>query len=317
MIKELLIQLFEILIYPGLLFLFVAALLADWIDRKLYARMQNRQGPPWYQPLADFVKLISKETIIPKHAVGKHLFRVLPYLAISAVVVCIFFIPISGSLALMSFQGDLIAAAYLLSIPTMCFFLIGWTSSSPYSAVGAMRVLTQFFAYEVPMILVLIGPAIVAGSWRIEDIAYYYSANPSMMFVNILGFIVALITMQGKLERVPFDIPHAETEIVGGVFTEYSGKLYGFIKLAISIEMIVVAALFNAVFMGGSLGLEGFLGFLLFCFKVLIIILISAIIRSAMARVRIEQMINFCWRVLVPIAMLQLIISIIARAFHG
>lgn len=313
--KDILQQLFYILIYPGLLFLAVAGLASDWIDRKLYARMQNRMGPRWFQPLADFVKLVSKETIIPK-SVDSYLFKVLPYIAIAAIVTCVFMIPIHSAESVIDFNGDLIAVAYMLSIPTMCFFLIGWYSDSPYAAVGSMRVLTQFFAYEVPLTLVLIGPAIVAGSWSIQDIAYFYASNPVMMFINIIGFGVALITMQGKLERVPFDIPHAETEIVGGPFTEYSGKLYGFIRMAFSIEMIVVAALFNAVFLGGSLGLGGILGFLVFCVKVLAIIFFSALIRSLMARFRIEQMIDFCWRILTPLAMLQIIISIIVRAMY-
>jgi NADH-quinone oxidoreductase subunit H len=313
--KEILCQLFSILIYPGLLFLIVIGLAADWADRKLYARMQNRQGPPWYQPLADFVKLVSKETIIPK-SVDSCLFKVLPYIAVAAVSTCIMMIPLNGSDALLSFSGDLIATAYLLSIPTMCFFLIGWYSSSPYAAVGSMRVLTQFFAYEVPLTLVLISPAIIAGSWSIADISYYYCLKPVMMFINLPGLIVALITMQGKLERVPFDIPHAETEIVGGVFTEYSGRLYGFIRLAMSMEMVVVAALFSAVFLGGSLGAEGFWGFLVFLIKLSGFVFVSALIRSLMARVRIEQMINFCWRMLTPLAMLQAVIAILVRAFY-
>ncbi|MDR0646449.1 MAG: NADH-quinone oxidoreductase subunit H [Elusimicrobiota bacterium] len=308
-IKEILCQLFSILIYPGLLFLAVAGLTADWLDRKLYARMQNRQGPPWFQPLADFVKLVSKETIIPK-SVDSFLFKVLPYIAVAAVVSCAMMIPFDGGEALIDFPGDLIVTAYFLSIPIMCFFLIGWYSSSPYAAVGSMRVLTQFFAYEVPLTLVLISPAIIAGSWSISDIAYYYYINPLMILFNILGFAVALITMQGKLERVPFDIPHAETEIVGGVFTEYSGKLYGFIRLAVSIEMIIVCALISAVFLGGSLGFEGIAGFMVFAVKLLFLIFISALIRSLMARVRIEQMINFCWRVLTPLAIVQIIIAV-------
>lgn len=315
-ILDILLQLFYILVFPGLLFLVVFGLLADWVDRKLYAKMQNRQGPPWFQPFADFIKLLSKETIIPKYA-EKPMFGILPYVAIAAIVTSVFMIPIYNETSLVDFQGDLIAVAYLLSIPTMCFFLVGWSSSSPYSSVGSMRVLTQFFAYEVPMTLVLISPAIVSGTWNIQDITYFYATHPWMMLVNILGFIVALITMQGKLERVPFDIPHAETELVGGVFTEYSGGLYAFIRLSMSIEMIVVAALFNAVFLGGALGFDGIIGFAIFCVKLFVLIWISALIRSAMARIRIEQMINFCWRLLVPAAILQIIISIIVRLIYA
>lgn len=309
---DIIIQILEILIFPGLLFLAVFALICDWVDRKLYARMQNRMGPPWYQPLADFIKLIAKETIIPKHA-DKKMFKLLPYVSIAAVVTVMFMIPLISPQARVNFQGDLIVVAYLLSIPTMCFFLAGWSSASPYASIGAMRIITQFFAYEVPLTLVLLGPAILANSWNIADISAFYTANPMLMLVNFLGFIVAIITLQGKLERVPFDIPHAETEIVGGVFTEYSGKLYGFIRLAMSMELIAVAALFSAIFMGGPLGQKGIAAFIIFCAKLLVIVWLSTLIRSLMARVRIEQMINFCWKILVPLSILQIIISIIAK----
>jgi NADH-quinone oxidoreductase subunit H len=164
-----LLPLAYILIFPGFLFLAVYGLLLQWVDRKLCAVMQNRMGPPWFQPYADFIKLLAKEVIVPEEASGS-MFRVLPFFALAAVMTALVCIPV-GHGALCSFQGDLIVVVYLLTIPTVTFFLAGWSSKSPYSTVGSMRVLTQLFAYEVPLMLSLIGPAILAGSWNITEIA--------------------------------------------------------------------------------------------------------------------------------------------------
>lgn len=217
LVKGILTQLFYIAVYPGLLFLASYGLFCEWFDRKLYAQMQNRQGPHWYQPVADFIKLLSKEVVVPSNVTMVKMFKVLPFVAISAIVTTALMVPFHSVESVINFQGNLIAALYLLTIPTITFFLVGWTSQSPYSAIGSMRVLTQLFAYEIPLMTAMLSPAILAGSWNIADIALFFSANPLLMFVNIIGLFVSLIALQGKLERVPFDIPHAETEIVGGV----------------------------------------------------------------------------------------------------
>jgi len=298
-----------------MLFLAVYGFFCEWVDRKLYAQMQNRKGPTLLQPVADFIKLLSKEVIIPSNTIDKTLFKNLPFAAIAAITATALIIPIHSMSGVISFDGDLVAVVYLLTIPTICFFLIGWSSQSPYSGIGAMRVLTQLFAYEVPLLLVLLGPAVLAGSWNIADVSKYFAAHPLLMFVNILGFVIAIITVQGKLERVPFDIPHAETEIVGGSFVEYTGRLYGFIRLTFSMEMVVVCALINAVFLGGTFGLGGVLGFLVFFVKTMILIFLLSLIRALMARVRIEQMVNFCWKYLAPLSMLQIAVNILVRSF--
>jgi len=313
--NDILWQLFVIAIYPGMFFLIVYGLFCQWADRKLYAQMQNRKGPGLMQPLADLIKLLSKEVVIPKNVTEVRMFKILPYIAVAAVTTAALMIPFESAESAVSFQGNLIVVLYILTIPTLTFFLIGWSSQSPYSAIGSMRVLTQLFAYEVPLMLSMLSPAILADSWNTSDIALFYAGRPLLMLVNIIGFVVALVALQGKLERVPFDIPHAETEIVGGVFTEYSGRLYGFIKLALDMEMVVVAALINAVFLGGSFGLSGVAGFGLFLVKTLCIVFILALIKSLMARVRIEQMLAFCWKYLAPLSILQLVINIAVRSF--
>jgi len=305
------IPLAQILIFPGFLFLATYGMLLQWVDRKLCAVMQNRMGPPWFQPLADFIKLLAKEVIVPDEA-DNTMFRVLPYFAMAAVMTAMVSIPV-GETALFSFQGDLVAVIYLLTIPTVTFFLAGWSSKSPYSTVGSMRVLTQLFAYEVPLMLALIGPAILAGTWNISEISAFFAAHPSLIPAQLLGFLAAIIALQGKLERLPFDIPHAKNEIAGGQFTEYSGRLLDFFLLAVDMELVVGAALLNAVFLGGALGLTGIAAIALFLAKTLAITFLLALLKVLMARIRIEQMINFCWKYLAPVAMAQVLFDIFLK----
>ena len=303
---------FSLLVFPGLLFLGAYGTFAEWVDRILYARMQNRVGPPIYQPVADFIKLMAKEVIIPE-AADKGLFRVLPVVAVASVCTAMLMVPAWGPAGVVSFQGDLVAVLYLLTIPTATFFLAGWCSSSPYATVGSVRALTQLFAYEVPLFLSVVGPAILAGSLSVADIAAAFTANPLFIAVNLPGLAIALLALQGKLERVPFDIPHAETEVVGGPFTEYSGGLLALFLLATDMEMVVGAALLSAVFLGGSLALPGALGFVAFLAKTLGIVFVLSLTRALMARIRIEQMIGLCWKVLAPVALLQIIADILIK----
>ncbi len=300
------------LVFPGFLFLSFYGMACEWVDRKLYARFQNRIGPPWYQPEADFIKLMAKEEIIPE-AADPVMFRMLPVVALAAVLTAFLYIPVWGTQAAFSFEGDLVVVFYLLTIPTLTFFLAGWHSTSLFATIGSVRNLTQLFAYEVPLLLVLLGPALLAGTWSISGITAFFVKHPVYLFANFLGFLVALIAAQGKLERVPFDIPEAETEIVAGSFTEFSGKLLGIFRLAIDLEMVVVATLLSAVFWGGSLGLHPVLGFILFIVKTMVIVVIFTIFRSVMARIRIEQMMKFCWNILAPAALLQLLINVVLK----
>lgn len=304
--------LFQILVFPGFIFLSVFGLAAEFIDRKLYARLQNRVGPPWYQTFADFLKLLGKEDIVPSEA-NARMFKLMPLFAITAGVTPFFCIPTWRQEALYSFNGDIIVVLYLLTIPALTFFIGGWYSTSLYARIGSVRTLTQLFAYEVPMFMGLLAPALLADSWSISRISLFYSRHPWCWALNLLGFGVSLIALLGKLEKVPFDIPEAETEIVAGSFVEYSGRLLAFFRLSLSIEMIVGSALLAAVFLPFGLGLDPRLGFILFVIKVLFIVTILAVLRTIFARLRIDQMIVFCWKYLAPVALIQLILDLLLK----
>ena len=301
-----------ILVFPGFLFLSIAGMFLEYVDRKLYAKMQNRVGPPWFQPFADFVKLLAKENLVPGKG-KKIMFRILPFFALAAIATSMMYIPVWGTKAVFSFNGDIIVVLYLLSIPTLTFFLAGYSSQSLFSLIGAVRTLTQFFAYEVPLFLTFLSAALLAGSWSISDISAFYNQHHWYWLFNILGFGVSMIALLGKLEKVPFDIPEAETEIVGGTFTEYSGKLLAMFRLAIDIEVVVCAALVAAVFLPFGMDLHPALVFVLFIVKVLFIVALLSLLRTVFARLRIDQMVDFCWKYIAPLSFLQLIINIIVQ----
>jgi len=300
-----------ILIFPGLLFLSFYGTALEFVDRKVYARLQSRKGPPWFQPIADLIKLLGKETIVPGDA-NRLLFLGLPVLALTAVTTAFLSVPIWGTEAVMSFSGDMIVVLFLLTLMPLSFFVAGWNSSSMYSTIGAQRVLTQLFAYEVPLLMAIMGPALLVGSWSLSDIAAFYAANPLLALLNLPGFAVALLAAQGKLERVPFDTPEAETEIVAGAFTEYNARPLALFRLAVDMELVVLPAIFAAVFIP-IFSANPIIGFLLFLVKTLVIVIVLTMLRAAMARLRVEQMLRFCWTILMPLALLHLLINLIAK----
>ena len=311
----------QILIFPGFLFLIVYSLIFEFLDRKMVARLQNRMGPPFYQPLADFLKLIGKEVIIPQGA-DKKIFPAMPVVALAAVAAAFLYVPTYKISSVYPLEGDLIVVLYFLTLPTLTFFLAGWYSTSVYATIGSVRVLTQLFSYEAPLLMALLAPAILAENtlslaenalnWSLSGLAHYYSQHPLYVLINIPSLVVTLIACQGKLERVPFDLPEAETEIVAGAFVEYSGRLYALFHLAIDAELVVVSSVIAAVFLP-FYSSNPAVGLALFIARTLAVLFVLALFRAVMARVRIEQMVQFCWRILAPLAIFQLALNLILR----
>jgi NADH-quinone oxidoreductase subunit H len=169
------------------------------------------------------------------------------------------------------------------------------------------------FAYEVPLFMGLFAPALLADSWTISDISQFYIDHPAYGLFNIIGFVVSLVALLGKLEKAPFDIPEAETEIVAGTFTEYSGRLYAFFRLSIDIEMVVGASLLASVFLPFGLKEEAVIGFFVYLLKVLLVVFLLTLARTIFARLRIDQMVRFCWKYLVPLALVQLLVILFVK----
>lgn len=305
-------DLFYILIFPGVLFLLVFALYAQFIDRKIYARLQNRVGPPWFQPFADLIKLLAKEEVIPCDA-NPRMFGVAPLFALTGAITAFLYIPLWQPHSLFSFNGDILVVLYLLTIPTLAFFIGGWYSTSLYARIGSVRSMTQLFAYEVPLFMGILAAALLADTWSLGEISLFYSAHPGYWLFNIVGFAVSIIALLGKLEKTPFDIPEAETEVVAGSFTEYSGRLFAILRMTLDAELVVGASLLVAVFLPFGIVFNPVIAFVIYMLKVLALIALISLLRTIVARLRIDQMINFCWKYMVPLALAQLLFNLILK----
>lgn len=289
-------------LFPSGLFVILYGLSYEWVERKMVARLQNRAGPRWFQPFADVVKLLSKEEVVPA-GVDKILFLALPITALAGGLTAALYVPLFGLDPVGSFSGDLIVTLYLLSLLTLCAGLAGANTLTRFSLIGATRSLTQVFSYEAPFMLALLGPAIVAGSWQISEINAY--ADGRWLFLTQpLGFLVALFGLMGKLEQPPFDAPEAETEIVAGALTEYSGRGLALFRLGKGVELVVGLTLIAAFYLGG---VSDPLSFLL---KTVILLLVLASLQTLLTRLRIDQVVRF-WRYGALLALLQMVALII------
>jgi NADH-quinone oxidoreductase subunit H len=292
------------LVFPGGIFILLCGFAYEWVERKMVARLQNRIGPRWFQPVADIIKLLSKEEVIPD-GVNRFLFTGLPIAALAGALTAALYVPLAGIAPSYSFQGDLIVTLYLLSLLTLCIGIAGANTLTRFTLIGATRTLTQVFSYEAPFLLALFGPAIVAGSWQISTINHY-AAGHWLIISQPLGFIVAMIGLMGKLELPPFDAPEAETEIVAGALTEYSGRGLALFRLGKGVEMVVALTLIAAFYLGGISNP------ILFLLKTLVLLLSLAGLQTLLTRFRIDQVVHW-WRIGALLALFQMFALIVLQ----
>ncbi len=285
--------------------------------------MQNRMGPTFtgpgglLQPLADMIKLLTKQEITPRD-VRKNAFRFAPILAFSVIVFAVCFLPIDGSSVIPNagFAGDLIFVMALISVANFLMFLAGWSSTNPYSSIGAARVLTQFLGYDIPLMMLAIAPAFLAGSLTIANIVAVQSSWLPFLVLAPWAFVLFVVTLQAELEKDPFDVPHAESEVVGGHETEYSGAKLAFLHLARDVQIVFGAGLVTVLFLGGASGpipfgfLPQFWGALWFVLKTVAVVIISEYLTVLFARLRIDQVVRANWRIFLPLSVLSLILTI-------
>ena len=322
---EIIFALFYIFIFPGFLFISFFSMTVQWIDRKLGAKFQKRVGPPFIQPLADFIKLLTKEDIIPAKADSK-MFTIVPIIGLTSVLTAFIYIPFYMVDSPVSFSVDLLVVLYLLTVPTLAIFLAGWNSSNLFGQVGSMRAITQLISYEIPFFIAMLIPAILAGSWSITEIMNYQVDHFWFILTPAaLAFLIAIISLQGKLERLPFDSPEAETEIVGGPLVDVSGRRVALFKFMLDVEMVVGSALIAVLFLGGGdlfidmssmhWFIVDLIGFIVLLVKILVIVLILSVIKFSVARLRIDQMVKFSYRFMIPLSLLQLAIVILMKMY--
>lgn len=300
----------EVFLFPGFLFLFSLAFFIEWLDRKLVAKFQNRYGPLHVgpkgilQPVADFIKLLSKEDITPAMA-DKVPLIAMPLLMLTLAITPLFLIPIAYSSALISFEGDLIAVMFIMTLIALLLFAGAWVSTNRFSTIGGVRAGLQMFGYEIPLNIAMIGPAIGAGSLSISEIVKWQSHGLWFILTQPLGFAILSICLLAHLQMVPFDIPEAETEIVSGWLVEFSGKKLALIRLARNFKLILAASLMTSLYMGGTSGLWQ-LNPLTYFIKLVVCVFILSNLRALFARYRIDQFLAGVWRYLTPLALLQI-----------
>ncbi len=301
------------LVFPGLLFASLVGLFYVGIDRKVTGHMQHRIGPPIWQEYLDVGKLLSKEDITPG-AAQSFIFNIVPLVSLGAIVTVMLFLPVTSAQPALTSVADLIVIIYLLNIPAICVMLGGYSSGSPFGALGAGRHVVQLFSYEFVFILAIIAVVARVGSLSLGTVVDFQAQQGWLVLDWRLlpAVIAALIAAQGKLLRVPFDIPEAESEIVHGALTEYSGPKLAIWRLAYDIETIVVAGLLAALFFGGPttyvIGGTQIPGIVDFLIKTLAIVLLATTLRNIMARLRIDQALKFYWSFAALLAIISLVL---------
>jgi NADH-quinone oxidoreductase subunit H len=301
--------LLHFLIYPGLVFTAIIGWFFEWIARKLTARFQNRVGPPIYQPFIDFIKLISKDMLIPS-ASGRTMFIMMPMVAFASVLVLTMLIPIISSEPIFGFVGDVIVIMYLLIMIGIATMLCGSSSANPFGGVGASREMLLLISFELPLIISILTVVIEADSLEMREIITS-QAGGVFALTAPLALVAFFLAMQAELGMLPFDQAEAETEIVDGVFVEYSGGLLGINRLTHDMKLFVMTSLCVALFFGGPVswfGMPCIVGHLIKC---IILLAVVALIATVTARVRIAQAFKFFWVIVTPIALVNLIWVII------
>lgn len=294
----------------GFLLTAVVGLLASWIDRKVTARVQYRVGPPLLQPIIDIIKLLGKETVIPK-GISKATFFGAPLVGLSSVIVVSALLWLNNFNAEKTFMGDLIVVVYMLTIPSLSLIMGGFASRNPYASLGASREMKLILAYELPFLLAIAVPVIKSGmSIKLGELLSYQTQNGAFMgsLSGTLAFVVALLCVQAKLGLVPFDVAEAETEITGGLLIEYSGPGLAIYRLMKNMLLCTLPLFLMILFMGGF-RLDG-IHLLNGILKYVGIVALITVIRNTNPRVRIDQAVGFFWGKMTGIAIIAVLLAI-------
>jgi len=301
---------FDVFVFPGVLFTAVLGLMAGWLDRKVSARFQYRVGPPLFQNFNDFFKLLGKETILVKSGVS-WLFVAAPlagFAVMSLVATAVGVALFSGRSA----GADLLVVMYLLMLYSVLVVLGGSSPGNVYSSLGAGREVKLLLADELPFILACLVPIIRSG-YQIKLTAILAHQSEQGMLVGsvsgALAFVVGLLAVQAKMALPPFHIPEAETELIAGPFIEYGGPLLAFWKLNQFMMFVVFPFLLILLFWGGF-PLAG-LGVLWGVLKYLLILVLIILIKNTNPRVRTDTAIAFFWKYLSPLALAAVVLAVL------
>ena len=296
------------------------------LERKLLGRFQARLGPNrvgafgMMQPLADVIKLVSKEAFTPNTAVP-WMMAIAPLISIVTAVAALAIIPFGapgswgGTFGLYGLDVS-IGILYFFAFGSLAFYglmLGGWASGSKYSFLGAMRSAAQLISYEVAIGLSLLGVVITAGSMSLVDIVETQESFLSWYILpQFVGFLIFMVAGFAEASRPPFDLPEADAELVGGYNTEFGGMRFGSFFMAEYIEVVIISGIATAVFLGGWHGFgPEWLGPLWFLAKMLAVIILFIWVRATLPRLRYDQLMSFGWKILLPLATLNVLVTAI------
>lgn len=298
---------------------------ATWFERKFAGRIQSRMGPtyvgPWglLQPIADAFKLLQKEDIVPQ-AADKTLFNLAPPLTLIFALSVAAVVPFSPGLLASDMD---IGVLWILAISGLMVFpvwMAGWASNNKYALLGGMRAVAQGISYEIPLVMSAMVPVVLADSMSLSDIIKYQTEHGWFAFWPIgpgaVAFVIFFLASLAEANRIPFDIPEAESELVSGPSTEYTGMKFGLFYMAEYLHTFLVSAIAAALFFGGWDG-PFWDGLLWMVLKAVGFFVFLTWIRWSLVRFRSDQLMDICWKYLVPISLVTLLWAAIAVHVGG
>ena len=290
----------------------VNALFLIWMERKVSAHMQLRLGPMEVGPhgavqtVADALKLMGKELITPDE-VDKPIFWLAPVVVFLPVLLSFLVIPFSQTLIIREMNVGIVLILAFSTMAVLAILMAGWSSNNKYAVFGAIRSVAQNIAYEIPLLITVMSIILMVGSFSLSDIVAAQNRH-WFILVQPLAFILFITCATAETNRAPFDLPEAESELVAGFHTEYSGMRFALFFLAEYTNMFIVSAVATVLFLGGWHGpiLPGVIWFLL---KVYAMIFLMMWFRWTFPRVRFDQLITFAWKILIPLSFANLLLT--------
>ena len=299
---------------------FALVIFTIWLERKLYGRIQDRIGPnrvgPWgiFQTFPDMIKIFTKEYITPIGA-DKIVYNLAPILSVSAVLLTWAVIPFAPTIVGSDLNVGVIYLMAVGSIGALGIILAGWSSNNKYSLIGGFRAVAQVVSYEIPMILALLIPVLLGQTMGVNSLVY--AQNIWFIFLSPIAALIFFISCLAETGRAPFDLLEAESELVAGYQTEYSGLKFGMFYVGEFLHAFTISALMATLFLGGWRGPWAeqvpILGVFWFFIKAFIVYFFVVLIRISMPRLRIDQMLNFNWKFLTPLALVLLVVTAIVE----
>ena len=305
----------EIAVFPGLLSIAILGALLGWMERKLTARVQLRVGPLYASPaggilqmFADIIKLLFKELTIPDGA-DRFFFVMSPVTALIIGAALLGLIPFAPGIQIANIEVGLPVFLAIVTLSPTIVLLAGWSANSKFPFIGGLRALFQQTAYEIPLWLSTLGVVIVTGTLSLTGIIEYQQNSGWLIVPQLLGAFLFLVTSTAEMERLPFDLPEAESEIMMGWQAEYPGPLFMIAQGPAFVKLYAFSALFTTIYLGGYLGPAPIPPIVWFFLKTILIITLIMLFRSTFPRVRLDQLLRQGWTTLLTLSIANIIIA--------